>query len=145
MVCENEGGATGSVSYRRRTDGLVRDDLDALDVASRLENLTQHFFSYSRVQSSHVEGSLVRFGRGATGHVAWPATARRHGVQARVAGQGRSHGSWDGIRVLGDHDGGERRGRHVLLRLALVAVEARGAAGWRREITPGLLLVGHGW
>lgn len=136
--------ATGSVSYRRSTDGLVGNNLDALDVASGLKNLTQHFFSYSGVQSSHVEGSLVRFGRGATRHIARPTTAGRHGVQARVARQGRSHGSRDGIRVLRDHDGGERRGRHVLLLLALMAIEARGAAGWRREITPGLLLVGHG-
>jgi hypothetical protein len=143
-VIGEQSSATGSVSYRRRTDGFVWNDLNALDVASRLENLTQHIFSYSGVQSSHVEGSLVRFGRGATGHVAWSAARRHHGVVVpRVAGQGRAHGGWDGIVVLGDHHGRERRRRHVLLLPALVAIVTRGAAGRRGEVTPRLLLVGH--
>jgi hypothetical protein len=143
-IIGEQGSATGSVSYRRRTDGLVWNDLDALDMPSSLENLTQHIFSYSGVQSSHIERSLIRFGRGATGDVAWPAAAGRHCmVEPRVAGQGRSHGGRDGIVVLRDHNGRERRG-HVLLRDALVAVVARGAAGGRGQVTPRLLLVGHG-
>jgi hypothetical protein len=134
--------SAGVVSYRRRTDGLVWNNLDALDVASRLEDLTQHIFSYSGVQSSHIQGSLVRFGRGATRDVAWSTTARRHGVQARVARQGRAHGGGDGVRVLGDDHRRERRGRHMLLGSAVLSVIARGS-GWRWEVTSRLLLVGH--
>jgi hypothetical protein len=112
-------------------------------MSSGLENLTQHIFSHSGVESSHIERSLIRFGRGATGHVAWSTAARRHGVQAGVARQRRAHGGRDGIRVLRDHDRRKRRRGHVLLGYALVAIVTRGAAGGRGKITPRLLLVRH--
>jgi hypothetical protein len=43
-----------SIVETLRVHGFVWNNLDALDVSSRLKNLTQHIFSYSGVQSSHV-------------------------------------------------------------------------------------------
>jgi hypothetical protein len=132
------------VSYRRRTDGLVRDDLDALNVASRLEDLTQHIFRDAWVQSSHVQRALVRLGGCTTGHVARAAAGGRHGGHG-PAGQGRAHGGRDRVGVLGD-DWGERRGHLLLLWSALIhSIVPRGArvGRRRRHISPRVPSVGH--
>jgi hypothetical protein len=134
------------LSYRRGADGLVWDDLDALDVASRLEDLPQHVLGDAGVESAHVQSALVGLGSRATGDVARASAAGRHAVQARVAGQGRAHGGGDRVRVLRDDHRRERRRRHVLLRNALVpSIVPRGAPGrGRRQVASVLLLVGHG-
>jgi hypothetical protein len=131
---------SGRVSYRWRTCSLVGNDLDALDVASGLEDLTQHVLSDSGVQSTNIQRALVRLRGSATRNVARLAAGRGHGVGAH----GRADGGRDRVVVLRDDDRGERRGRHVLLWLALVSVVARSASRRRRgKRSPRVLLVGH--
>ena len=108
---------------------LVRNDLDALDVAGGLEDLAQDVLGDARVQASHIQCAFVRLGGGAARDVARPSAGGRHDVCAH----GRADGRRDGIRVLRDDDGCERRRGHVLLRLAGgAAVVARGAGRGRR-------------
>jgi len=118
-------------AYRWSARRLVRDDLDALDVAGGLENLAQHVLGDSGVQSTDVQGSLVGLGGSAARHVAGLAAGWGHWV----AGHRGADGGGDGVGVLRDDDRGQRGGRHVLLLLllALVAIVAGGAARWGRR------------
>lgn len=110
-------------------------------MSSGLEDLTKHVLSDPRVESSHIQSALVGLGSRATGHIARLAAGRGHGV----ARHGGANGRGNGVVVLRDDDGGERRGRHVLLGLRLVVVAGRTAGGGRRgELCPRVLLVGHG-
>lgn len=120
-------------------------------MSSRLENLTQHIFSHSGVQSSHIQRAFVRFGSGATRDIARATAGGRHGGHGPprhyTVAHGRADGSWDGIRVLRDDNGGERR-RHVLLLLcarvpSIVARCASRGMG-RGQISPRVSRVGHG-
>jgi hypothetical protein len=111
-------------TYRWGAGGLVRDNLNTLDVASRLENLAQDVLSDSGVESTNIQGPLVGLGRSAARGVGRAASARRGHDPSR---HWRADGSRDWVRVLRDDDWRERGRRHVLLGVALLAVVARRA------------------
>lgn len=52
------------LTYGWRAGCLVRDDLDALDVASRLEDLAQNILRDTGIQSTNIQRPLVGLGRG---------------------------------------------------------------------------------
>jgi hypothetical protein len=99
-------------------------------MSSGLENLTQHIFSHSGVESSHIERSLIRFGRGATRNVAWPhrcqatwrpiegcqaeASPWRSGWDSCSAGSRQAQAAAGacaaGVRLGGHRNQGRRRG-----------------------------------
>jgi hypothetical protein len=116
-------------TYRWGAGSLVRDNLNTLDVAGRLEDLAQNVLGDSGVQSTNIQGPLVGLRRGATRGVGRAASARRGHDPSR---HGRADGSRDWVRVLRDDDGGEGRRRHVLLSVALLAIVARRALCRRR-------------
>jgi hypothetical protein len=133
----------------RKTHGwgagsLVGDNLDALDVASRLEDLAQDVFRDTGVESTNVQGALVWLRGGATRGIARTSTSA--GGRHDTTRHGGADGGGDGVGVLGDDDGGERRGRHVLLGVALLAVVARrtGRRRWGRQVAARRCRVGHG-
>lgn len=132
------------VTYSGSAGGLVRDNLNTLDVASRLEDLAQNVLSDSGIESTNVQGPLVRLRRGAARGVGGASGARRRHDASR---HGRADGGRDGVRVLRDDNGGERRRRHVLLGVALLAIVARRAGGgrWGRQAGARGCGVGHGW
>lgn len=72
---------------------LVRDNLDILNVTSRLEDLAQDILGDSLVQSTNIERSLIRFGRSSSE----AGTGRRHHGPV-----GRGDGAGDRVVVLGD-------------------------------------------
>lgn len=125
----------GAKSY---TCILVRNDFDALDMASRLEDLPQHIFGDARVQASHIQGPFVRLRSGATRDVTGTATGWRHDIGAH----GGADCSGNGVVVLGDDDGRKRRG-HVLLLLALVAAIVTRRAGRGRGLSARGSRIGH--
>lgn len=135
-------GAT-AVKGSHYTNVLVRNNLNALDVTSGLEDLAQDVLGDSRVQATHIQSSFVRLGSRTTRDIPSAAAGGRHDVCAH----GRADGRRDGIRVLRDDDGRQRRGRHVLLGLARsTPIVARGACGGRRRRHLSLRggRVGHG-
>ena len=79
---------------------LVRNDFDALDMASRLEDLPQHVLGDARVQASHIQGPFVRLRSGATRDVAGTATGWRHDIGAHWG----ADCSGNGVVVLRDAD-----------------------------------------
>lgn len=129
-------------TYSRRACGLVGDDLDALDMASGFEDLTQNVLGDPRVQTTNVQCPLVRFRRSTARGVASSAGGRHDTTR-----HGRADRSRDGIGVLWDDHRGERGRRHVLLSAALLAIVARGASGgrWRRQVGARRCRVGHAW
>jgi hypothetical protein len=70
-------------TYSRRACGLVRDNLDALDVASGLENLAQNVLGDTGVQASDIQCPLVRLrrstARGVTSSAGGRHDTTRHG------------------------------------------------------------------
>lgn len=135
-------GATGG-GGKTYTNVLVRNDLDTLDMAGGLKDLTQDILGDPGVQAAHVQGSLVGLGGSATGDVAGASAGGRHDVCAH----GRADGGGDGVRVLGNDDRRERWGRHVLLGLAgSAAIVAGGACRGRggRHLSLRGGSVGHG-
>src|SRR5271154_230870 len=48
------------------TNILIRNDLNALNVSGSFEYLFQHVFRHSWIQSTHIQGSFIRFGCGAS-------------------------------------------------------------------------------
>ena len=72
---------------------LVRDNLNILNMTSGLEDLAQDILSDSLIQSTDIERSLVRLGRGSSE----AGTGRRHHGLV-----GRGDGAGDRVVVLGD-------------------------------------------
>ncbi len=130
-------------TYGWGAGSLVGDDLNALDVASSLEDLAQHVLGDPRVESTNVQGSFVRLGRGTARSIARTSTGA--GGRHDTAGHGRADGSWDGVRVLRDNYRGERRRRHVLLGVSLLAIVARRTSRgrWRGQAAARRSCVGH--
>ena len=104
-----------------------------------LKDLAQNIFRHPRVESAHVQRSLVRLWRGSTRERT--AAARRHDTLI-----GRCNSGRDRVRVRRDM---ERRRRHVCgVSLAVLArIEAGGAdvrLRGRRQLTAcGGVVVGH--
>ena len=97
------GRSTHSIS----TYGLVRDDLDVLNMASSLEDLAKNVFRDPRVQSSHVQRALIWLWSGAA-HESTSAVGGHH-----LARHGRSHCGRNRVGILRDHDRRQRWRRHV--------------------------------
>lgn len=113
---------------RKKTYILVRDDLDVLNMACSLENLTQDFLSHSLVQSANVEGTLVGLRGGATEAT---CAGGRHDASL-VGGSGRSDSGRDRVGVLRDMK--RWRGHRLAI---LGRFKARGAstsASLRRQL-----------
>lgn len=112
-------------------------------MASRLEDLTQNVLGDTGVESTDIQGPLIRLGSSTAWSVGRATCARRRHdtTRHRRADSGR-----DGVRVLRDDDGGERRRRHVLLGVALLAIVARRASDRRlgRQAGARRCGVGHG-
>lgn len=130
------------LTYGRRAGSLVRDDLNALDVASGLEDLTENIFGHTRVESTNVQSPFVRLRGGTARSVAGASSAGRRHDSTR---HGRADSSRDGVRVLRDDDRSEGGRRHVLS-VALLAIVARRTSGgrWRRQVGARGCRVGHG-
>ena len=76
---------------------LVRNDLDILNMACRLEDLTQDIFGHALVQSANVESTFVGLRCGAT---KGGGGGRGHQTAVISGGHGRGDGSRDRVRVL---------------------------------------------
>ena len=92
-----------------KTHVLIRDDLNALNMASGLKDLAQHILRDAGVQSSHVQRPLVRF-RGCTASIGGSAGGRHDAALVSASTHGRGDGRRDGVVVLRDM---ERRRRHM--------------------------------
>jgi len=104
------GGKHGPLSPSGHTHVLVRDDLHALHVAGRLEDLLQHVLGHAGVQAADVEGALVGLRGGTTrgGAVGRGdgAEGRRHAVVVRRNIQRRRHVGATGLGPVGEASGG---------------------------------------
>lgn len=113
----------GVFACDQKTHVLVRDDLDALHVSGRLENLLQDILGHAWVKTSYVESSFVWLwcsSSDLTSCAGW-----RHETGA--------HGSWQRVGVLRDVDGeGHRWWRHVVARAIGEATLTRRCAGGGR-------------
>lgn len=98
-----KAGTPRAIAYRCWTGSrniLVRNNLDALDMARGFENLLQHFLRDSRIQSANVQGSLVGLWR-CTAHKASSAIGRHHLLSVHRGAQGCRYR----IGVLGNAQG----------------------------------------
>ena len=92
---------------RRLTYVLIRNDLDADDMASSLKDLFQDILGDARVKTTNVQGPLVWF-RGSPAYETTGAGGRHH-----ISGHRRGNGGRDGVGVLGNHHGRAGRRWHV--------------------------------
>lgn len=97
---------------------LVWDNLDVLDMARGLKDLTQHVLSDPLIQSANVEGPLVGLRRSSSEAGGWGENSTA--VDAR---SGRGDGRRDWVRVLRNMEG--RRGEVSWVALAVLG--GRGA------------------
>jgi hypothetical protein len=116
---------------------LVRNNLNALDMARGFENLLQHFLGDSRIQPPNIQCSLVRLWRSSTYKAS--STGRRHHL---LAIHWRPEGCRYRIGVLGDAQGSDWGRRHM--RSLAIIVVARGARRIWWSTGAGLgSLIGH--
>ena len=132
----NKAKATRTLTYS--TDVFVRDDFDILHMACGLKDLFENVFCHPRIQSSHVQGSLIWL-RGSTAHEA--PRAGRWGHHATRVFAGRCKRGGDRIVVLWDDHRWQGRRRHVC-GIALTVCRGAGVgflpwsareSGWRRK------------
>lgn len=97
---------------------LVGDNLDVLDMASGLKDLTQHVLGDPLIQTANVEGPLVGLRRSSS-----EAGGRGENPTAVDARSGRGDGRRDWVRVLRNMEG--RRGEVSWVALAVLG--GRGA------------------
>jgi hypothetical protein len=118
------------------THVFVRNNLDALHMTGGLKDLLQDIFRHPRIQTAHIQSSLVGL-RGRSAHIA-ARTGRRHHIGRQRGGDG----GWDGVCILRNHHRRQRRRWHVgriALAVALSGVKlllawsARGLLGRRWE------------
>ena len=98
---------------------LVWDDLDVLDVSSRLENLLQDVFSDPGIQAADIQSPFVGFGGCA------PRSRRSRGrgqATGIIARERRADGARNGVVISWDDDRSESWWSHV---------GAGGAICWR--------------
>lgn len=101
---------------------LVRDNLDVLDVTSRLKDLSQNILRHTLIEATDVERPLVRFGSRST-----KAGSRGENTASILRGPGRGDGGRDRIVVLRNVQ--RRRGNGLAV---LPAIEACGTRIWLR-------------
>lgn len=117
---------------------LVRDNFDILYVAGGFKDLAQDILGHTRIQTTHVESSLIRLGR----------STSREGTGAGgghdiVAAHGGGNGGRDRVVVGRDM---QRRRRHMGVGTVLAILVAWGACvrlGGRRKLASGGTSVGH--
>lgn len=116
---------------------LIGDDLDVLDVAGSLEDLSQDILGDSRVQTTDVQRALVGLRGGAARERA--TAGRRHDL---IATHGRGDGSRYRIRVGWDV---QRWRRHVGIGAVAIFVARSSSTGLRgrRKLVPRDASIGH--
>lgn len=130
---KGKGKGSNSITYV-----LVRNDLDVLNMAGRLENLAQDVFCDAGVQASNIQSTLVRLRSSAATERA--AAGRRHNA-ALVAASAHRRGDRgrDRVRVLRDVQRGRRHvgGVRGSVLAVLVAWSTGVRLGRGRQLTRG--------